>query len=646
MCILYYAVLQKQAPKLIYLCSAKYPCKYMLLGEYFHHITKKSRVICCTAIILLTTILLITLPAGSYAKYTRADILPLLEYDDAVRSLERRNNPKLLIKLRNESPSKWVKVQAARKLSEYYAQKNQWDLYKAVAGHASHCALLLNAINDGHQLAIRKAVNDALAEDPANKSCINALDKASAAGFLLDDQVWRQIRILIDNKEARKARLLLTLLKEDKASYNQLNNAIQNATRRIKGKHPLSTRVERELLAVSAIVSARRNALLVGERWELFAPHIDQDINNQVWPIIGKWVSLSLKSTESLKYFNKVSIFDHQRFALAWRARAAMRVSDWRDVKNTIKHMQGEQATLSAWKFWLALANHRIGNQTLANQQLKEIASNFDDYYGLLAKELTRSKVVIGKGLIHTNYITNLENDADVRLAIALGLQNRTTQARTVWKYLIRGLSDREILALSKIAQDAGWFLGSINAADAANFNNSNHNLRYPLPYHNVINQYALRNDLNAAFVYAIIRQESRFNTKAVSSAGARGIMQVMPRTAQIVANKHKYTRYNKSRLSLLEPNVTIGTRYLADLRNQVGTDYILLSAMYNAGPSNVKKWLRASRGIDKMVFIETIPFTETRLYVKHVLANFIHYDLLLNRNNVKLVNLVAGKYN
>ena len=281
-------------------------------------------VVCCIATII--TCLFWAPP--SLAASGKEHVKPLLLLDDANRLLARKQDPRPLVELARESPSGFVRHNASAHLANHYALVRDWDLYEKYAGYSSSCALLLKALRSDDRQKIKDRIDDALVSDPKDKTCKSALESASAAGFLRDGKVWRQIRILVDGRKSKLARLLLPLLKDHKVSASLLNKAVQSATKRIRGKHGLDSRVEMELLAVSAIVVARRDAVLAGERWKKFAPHIDDDIDHQVWTIVGKHASLSHKAHEALSYFNRAPLAEHGRFELAWRARAAMRVKD------------------------------------------------------------------------------------------------------------------------------------------------------------------------------------------------------------------------------------------------------------------------------------------------------------------------------
>lgn len=607
---------------------------------------------CCIAAIIVALLGASAPPPA--AADSRATIRPVLLLQDAVRLADgRRQDARMLRELAAASPSAWVRDEAARELADYLARRGEWSEYQDVAGHASSCGLLLRALYEGRRERIVRAVGDALASDPRDQTCLAALQRASAAGFLADRDVWRRIRGLIEERRTRDAQRLLGLLKEDRASAATLRNAVNNATSRLLGPRiELRQRVDQELLAVSALVAAiysrsPKRVGEVGDRWAEYAPRLDSDLSAGVWPYLGKWHALNFSYAGAMDSFRRAPLAEHGRYALAWRARAALRLDDWREVARTIEAMQGEQRTLSAWRYWHAHAYGELGSAQRARRLMLGVARDFDDYYGLLAKERVGMQVAVGTRRPRAALVERLRDDVDVRMAIALGRDGKTVEARRIWKFLMRRLGDPEVLALAALAAEAGWYLGSINAADAVKPAASDHAQRFPTParYAAAVAARAARDGVPPELVYAIIRQESRFNDKAVSSAGARGLMQVMPRTARLVAAKHKFTRYSLPRLTLIEPNVTIGVRYMADLYKNYGGDFVRLSAAYNAGPTNLRRWLRNSRGVDRKVFIETIPFTETRLYVKFVLANAVHYGWRLGRDEPRLAPLVAGGY-
>ena len=608
---------------------------------------KFAKALWCSAVVVLLTVG-VSLPRQAEAA---TDLLAgakqlYLELQQARRALARQGSAQQLMKLAHGSASAWVRAQASASLADHFATLRDWTALQEYRDSMGVCARLQHAIFQGSTKAAKSAVPAALEQATGNnRLCMSALQRAASGGMVSDRTVWVQIRSLVNKRQSRLARKLLVLLKEDKASGAVLNKAVQQATARIKGKHALDTRTAQELLAVSAVVAIRRNPQLVAERWETFAPHLDRDIVEQIWSLIGLWVAQNHEAEKALGYFQRAARSAHRAVELEWRVRAALRTSDWIEVRDTIANLAVEQRELSAWRYWNAYAQHQLGETALASRLMREIANEFDDYYGLLAGRQAGIRRQAGKASPSTDAVRRMAGNADIKLAISLGLDNRTGTARAIWKFMFPQLNDDEILAVAKIATEQGWLLGGINAADKVAPEHSSFSLRFPTPHKDIIARYTKQFDLDPAFVYALIRRESRFNPGAISSAGARGIMQVMPSTAKSVSRKHKFTRYRLPRLTRLDTNIIIGTRYLADLQKQIGTDPVLIAAAYNAGPGRIRKWLASSKGLDKTVFIETIPFTETRLYVKAVLAAQAHYGLVFGQPASAWHQVLTGRY-
>ena len=584
-----------------------------------------------------------------------AALAPWRELEAARQALKSAQNPGQMERLGRSSPSHWIRQQASRQLASHYAGAQQWKSYQAHSQAASPCAQLRFALATMPDFQIRSLTGAALeqyaTQGAAAGLCKRALAEAAATGLLSDSQIWHRIRILIGSRKSRRARLLLPLL-SDPVSNNQLHRAVQRATATMRANRvDTGSRIKRELLGVSAIVAAHARPALAAERWQVHSKGFEPHIRNQVWALIGREGALD-HLPQALEWFRNAPLDDgdltpaYGPLDLAWRVRAALRNEDWREVKTTIETMRGEQRQLSAWLYWHALALGRLGDSYRMQRELEKLADDHDDYYGILASEQLGRKLPPGNAIASRKRADRLSrDDADVRLALALAGSGREAQARRVWKHWMLRNDSHTILAASEAARAAGWLLGSINAADRAAPAANSLALRYPTPHRALIIDYCQRFALSAAYVYGLIRQESRFNTNAVSSAGARGMMQIMPATARRIARSHRYTRYRLARLTLPRTNVILGTTYLRDLADSLDNDAILIAAAYNAGPSRARKWAKASRGVSRAIMVETIPFTETRIYVKSLLANQIHYGRILRQETRPLLETLAGKF-
>jgi soluble lytic murein transglycosylase len=198
------------------------------------------------------------------------------------------------------------------------------------------------------------------------------------------------------------------------------------------------------------------------------------------------------------------------------------------------------------------------------------------------------------------------------------------------WLFAIRRFDDERLLAAAELALRAGVYDRAIRTADRTE-RVHNFALRYPVPFRDLFGEYARTHGLDEAWIFGLVRQESRFIAEARSSAGAAGLMQVMPGTARFVAQKIGLRDYRAGSVTDVETNVTLGTGYLRLVLDRLGHP-VLASAAYNAGPSRAQRWRDPERELEGAIYIETIPFGETRDYVKKVTANAVFYALMLDK--------------
>ena len=203
------------------------------------------------------------------------------------------------------------------------------------------------------------------------------------------------------------------------------------------------------------------------------------------------------------------------------------------------------------------------------------------------------------------------------------------------WSWYLRGMDDRQLLAAAQFARRQGAIDRAIAAAERTQLQHD-YTLRYPAPFRDEIGAKAREASLDDAWVYGLMRQESRFVMEARSQVGARGLMQLMPTTARWVARKIGYSDYHPSRVAEIDTNVTLGTSYLKMVLDALDNHPVLASAAYNAGPNRARKW-RADRALEGAIYAETIPFNETRDYVKKVMSNATYYAVLFEEKPVSL---------
>ncbi|WP_445660010.1 transglycosylase SLT domain-containing protein [Acinetobacter sp. F16] len=320
-------------------------------------------------------------------------------------------------------------------------------------------------------------------------------------------------------------------------------------------------------------------------------------------------------------------------------ARQAIRFSSWESLIRAIDAMSVTQKQEDRWQYWLARASEKRGDASskrTAQEIFKKLAQG-DDYHNLLAKDkLGQSYNNIPNNVQPSNSdVQRLSQDIHFSRAFALRRVNAPDNyINREWNWAVRQAylkhDDGLLLAAAKRATDMGWYDRAIYAADRTE-NKHNYSYRYAMPHQNYVVSHSRNAGIDPAWAYGLMRQESRFNTGARSHVGAGGLMQIMPDTAKLVARQMGET-YNPAALTDMNTNIRYGTFYLSMIQSQLSSSPVLATAGYNAGPNRARRWQPDSQSIAADQYTESIPLTETRDYVKHVMTNATHYGVLLGQ--------------
>ncbi len=548
---------------------------------------------------------------------------PLVRYWQSIMKL-RRNHPEAIEQYLPTAQSPYLAQQARRKLLEYYAGKKQWQQFRAAVAGAGDCPQQIAALQMGK--ADRKKLRTLWREDTKMNStlCLSLYQQAYKKQILNKDDVWIKIRSLAGDKKLSATKRLLRYFPKI-ISYSKVRKVVNRARRYVQGKHSLAGRANRELVMIAAMAAVRGNPKTAISRWHKFSQYFSAEENDHVWTVLATWAArwhredaLALYRATTGKYAD-----EHAR---AWFVRAALRNNDYAKVLRGVDAMPPAEAQLSAWRYWRAIALQQQQQHAAATAELVALATEEEDFYGLLAREEVGHELVQSQPPPAAATAVNAPFAGDFALALAVRQAGLASLARGLWRHAARveEVSETQLIVAAHKAAQAKWPLASIDAANRIDTAATAHHLRFPFPYKQEILSHSKKRGLDPAFVYGLIRQESRFMPRIVSSAKAQGLMQVIPRTARAVARAHGYHKYHVSRLKRVDTNMTIGTTYLANLADNLNAAPAMVAAAYNAGPSRVKKWYRSSEEL--LIAIENIPITETRLYVKYVLANRLHY--------------------
>jgi soluble lytic murein transglycosylase len=453
---------------------------------------------------------------------------------------------------------------------------------------------------------------------------------------------WRKARLAVDAGRLPAARQAAALVGVAVASA--IAELGDNPARYLARRASAANRTGAELATLALMRMASNDpdaaAGQLDSRWDRGLP---ADLAAWAWASVGKQAAMKLLP-EAADYFQRAT----QRAAkagrdldlpddmLAWKARAALRADNgkarWQPVMQAINAMDATEQREPAWVYWKARALSALAPdsqdgesmRSLARGQFASIAGQLNFYAALAAEQLGQPVYLPPRPAP----LTAAEREAAAGqpgLAralqlIALGLRSEGVRE---WNYSLRGMSDRELLAAAQLACDREVWDRCINTSDRTR-GEIDMAQRFPMPYRREVIAKADAIGLDPAYVYGLIRQESRFVTDARSGVGASGLMQLMPSTARWTAKKIGLP-YSHDLIADRDTNLRLGTSYLKLVLDDFGGSQALAAAAYNAGPGRPRKW-RDGPVLEPAIWAESVPFPETRDYVKKVLSNATYY--------------------
>jgi soluble lytic murein transglycosylase len=469
------------------------------------------------------------------------------------------------------------------------------------------------------------------------EACRALAQQMIAAGRIGVDDIWERVRLLLWDGKISAARRLIAFLPAKEAPNERLLTYAAVAPRRLLAHLPrsLGSRPVREVFMFALTRLARDDpdeaAGVLGSKLGGRLPAAD---SRRLWAFVATEAARD-HLPEALEWYAQVGddalLTDEQ---LEWKVRAALRAGDWRTVHASIDAMSAAASREPAWVYWYARSLATLGDLRGAHAYFLMI-SDEPTFYGVLATEGLGYAIALPK----RTYVPSEEEVAQasrvpgLQRALELYRLDLRTEATREWTYAIHGMNDHQLLASAELALRAGVFDRAINTADKTS-RVQNYSMRYLMPFRDLFGESARACQLDEAWVLGLVRQESRFIVDAKSGAGARGLMQLMPRTARWVARKVGL-RYRLSELGDARTNIALGTQYLKLVLDDLGHP-VLASAAYNAGPRRAAGWCD-DKPLEGAIYVESIPFRETRNYVKNVMTNTVFYAALLGQPYVPL---------
>ena len=335
------------------------------------------------------------------------------------------------------------------------------------------------------------------------------------------------------------------------------------------------------------------------------------------------------------------AISDHTR---VWLARAALAEQDWTGLERILRAMDPALRQSPTWTYWHGRAQDALGHHKQAHHIFQGLATRHD-YYGKLAREeLALPPAALPTPKAAPDSLVNAMDDNDgIRQAMAFYALGLRGEGNREWNFQMRGRNEQELRAAATWAARHGLLDRAINTDERILTGQADYSLRFPTPFAEQLLTITSQHAIDPAWVYGLIRQESRFVMQARSHVGASGLMQIMPDTARWVARQMGNTTYQAGQIDDLTTNLTFGSYYLKRALDDLSGSPVLATAGYNAGPRRAHTWRASlSRPLEGAIFTELIPFTETRHYVKAVLSNTVDYATLFSGQPQSLKSWLA----
>jgi soluble lytic murein transglycosylase len=485
-----------------------------------------------------------------------------------------------------------------------------------------------------------------LAQKDGDEGCQLLASTLHEAKRLSSEDVWIKLRLAAEANRPKAMQGAAKIL--GKPVELGVKELLDNTGRYLARKAGAQTPQQRELAGIALIRSAANEpdvtAELMRKRWERQLP---RELSAWVWAQIGRSAAFKLQP-DAADYFDKALKLHGSKDpewsseTLAWAARAALRADAGSGrqplLLRAIELMEAGDRQDPAWRFWKARAlKNSPGNakQAEAMRLLLELASPMSFYGKLAAEELGQQpQLPPAPAPLTAAEKAQAQNHPGLSRALALMAAGLRGEGVREWNFSLRGMSDRELLAAAQTACDREIWDRCINTSERTR-KEIDLAQRFPTPYRAELLAQAREIGLDPAYVYGLIRQESRFVSDARSHVGASGLMQVMPSTARWTAKKAGLD-YKPEFLTDRDFNLRIGTRYLKLVLDSFDGSMAMAAAAYNAGPSRPRRW-REGPPLDAAIWAENIPFNETRDYVKRVLSNATIYAQLLGTDKPDL---------
>lgn len=456
-----------------------------------------------------------------------------------------------------------------------------------------------------------------------------------AQGKATTTAIWQRIRMAMHTRKPNLARYLATFLGPEERDWVERWRNMYREPAKWLGNKAFNddTPLVREIVLHGLERLARIDANEAARHWASLQGNYSFSDNDrgEILRSIGLHAATQ-RLPEAWQYLEAIPAGFRDEKIHTWRVRSALNQQDWQAVERAISELPTAMRAEDDWQYWRARAEQQTGRTEQANNHFAAIASQASYHGFLAADQLNLPYALDGSPIAHTEAeLDALARRDGFERAYELRQLGMTVDARREWHAAIANLPPRDLELAAVLAHRWGWHDRAVLTAGRAG-HYTDLQLRFPIVFEKQVLQNAKTQRIDPAWVFSILRQESAYMTDARSHAGALGLMQLMPTTAKNEAKRLKLRLRNQNEILHVDNNIQLGTAHLKYVLDSHQGNLPLATAAYNAGSYRVRSWLPDTTSIPADVWIETVPFNETRDYVKKILATTAIFEKHLNQ--------------
>lgn len=536
----------------------------------------------------------------------------------------------------------------ARDLRRHYlrrlAKREEWKrflgFYRPGMGDYLACYALRARLALGQSLDFERDLSGLWRDPWLPRPCNKVQIWAHKHGLLTPERLWQRIESAASARRAATIEWLARWLPHAEATVaNRFVLALRQPLKAVGAAQRWRDTPRNRRAAMLAITQlARESSGKAVNVWPRLARHFEFSsyARNRILRTLALFRAYGFHA-DALEWLAALPDQAQTAATRAWRVRVALAAGDWQAALAGLDALAPGQAQGAAWRYLRARVLQEMGKQKKAQAVLEKLRLQ-SNYWGFLAADrLGRPYVICPREVSHDPGGLRATVLAYPGLARAFELfaVGMRRDARREWARAVDEHGARLLNKAAALAFRRGWYSRAIKAYSYGELL-QRYRKRFPIAYRGLVGEAARKSGVDPVWIYASIRAESAWIPDAGSSAGARGLMQLMPATARYVARRHGMSAHGFADSPAV--SILLGSYYLENLAERYDGSLWLASAAYNAGPGRLDDWLGARGKLPPDLFIATIPFTQTRHYVIRVLAYTVIYDWLLNGRPTRLL--------